>query len=400
MHAILPLLLNIACIRITWLSRTPFLAFHAALLVILSGPHLFHSLTSNASYTELETSIQTSLLFTSYLIVGAFLNKFKPKTPQTIPSPLHTEIAKNKSDLLIASSCTIGSILLILYSFDFKIMEAVLLNWAEIRTTESKSLLLATYLTLPGSALLILAVKTRSPTNAIISLIYIALTTTALKSRAYTVAILFPTALYFLLYETKSRKSIAISAALCVLLIVIYAFTRLIRLSGNITTLDSDQNRTYATGELELINNLYYLIENSVPTDLMANGIRLLLTPIPSQLHPFPKPSDPSMTLWDAKIGITGIGGSLHPTAVGDAILNLGTFGPVVYGSFYALTFFILEASLRTLKKGRTLLFCTYCTAALYWARGSFFNGAILLIFSIIIIYTLLLFAKVSPRLK
>jgi len=292
---------------------------------------------------------------------------------------------------------------LILAAVDFHLMELIYSSWNDFRSSESRLKLIGLFFSFPGAAFVLVAIKKRSTGLAqVVVILLLGFIILGLKIRSPVVILFVPVLIHTILFRSWNFRRIVLFVILLSLFFSAYSLTRSVR-HTNVTGFteaaeagDVELDR----GEFELIESFYYIVKkNGLSNDIeFPNFVRLLLLPIPSSIIPFNKPTETSLVLWNEKTGIINVFGSLHPTAVGDAVANSYYFGAFVYGLLYTLIFHLLDSVYVKLRASRIFIFSILTVVSFYWARGAFYNGVIYLISSVLIIWLSMIVLKITGK--
>jgi hypothetical protein len=278
------------------------------------------------------------------------------------------------------------SFLMFLALFDFDHNLMVSSGWADFRSNQSALKLFATYLLCPASGLLIASIVLRRKVGILVVLCYLIFSVVVLKTRGYIVLIVLPCFFYYLMFGRWTYKSIAGLIVVAFLFFSIYSISREIRHLGSIENL-SEITFKIDTQEFELVDNLYYIIyRRDKIYDSNFNDIkRLLLFPFPSDLLPFLKPKENAKVLWNDRTGLPDLEGSLHPNFFGNVAAESFFFGWFIYAFLFGVLFLFIHKFFYFLKASNLIIFSSVVAISFYIARGAFFNGMMLLVFSMAI---------------
>lgn len=388
MLALVPVLINIIIIIFDLKKKSPFVAFSGGTLLVFSLPHLYASivLTNYQDSTFFEVSVQATVFLCFYGALRFLLLSY------TIRGN-NDEIAINPE--IISSEVNFAKVMMLLFilgivaSFDFNIKQLFFSSWSDFRNESSIFKLIASFCFYAGSSLLLLAYLSQRWKTFFLGLFFILAVASILKTRSYLIALVCPLIIYYLLYGKWSvKKSIGLILLMSIFL-AIYSGARVLRHAGS---LDQVSASTFSEvgidkGEFELVETLYFFVEKG-GVDLQVSNptlIRVLLLPVPASL--IKKPTELSHLLWDQKIGVLGVSGSLHATVVGDSILAFKHFGAFLYALIYGFLFSVIELIYRKNKGSKTLYFGLICTVSFYISRGAVYNGLINLLIAGSIIY-------------
>ncbi|EGQ9096425.1 oligosaccharide repeat unit polymerase [Vibrio alginolyticus] len=400
MIALMPVILNLAIIYFDLKIKSVFVSFSIATFIVFSLPNFF-SVIFGGDYSEYTYQYVTAhgtvflavFLITRLVLFHAFGLGYRRGC-----------ISSSEENIRLQFFISFSFSLIFLFSslsvFDFSLNKLMSLSWSDYRDSGSFISLLGSFFLYAGSSFFLLSLKKKSTYGLVcvfILLIYIVL---VLKTRNYLIAIVSPFIIYFLLYTRWNFKKLISSFLIFFTFFSLYSGARNIRHLGSISEINSFEeiNISFDSGEFELINTLYYFVEKN-GVELEYNNvtlIRLLLLPFPSSILPFNKPKELSYILWDQKMGITGVSGSLHPTVVGDSILNSFYFGSLIYGVLYSILFFLLDKFVY-ISKYNFLWFGLFCTTSFYIARGAVYNGIVIIAVGSLLI---LIFGFLASRIK
>lgn len=383
MIAIMPLLINLALVYFDLKIKSVFSSFSLATLAVFSFPHFilscFDEKFSEATYQYV--TLHATIFFVTLVFIRLLLtNSLMVRGNSDI-----FDDDESKIEIQFRISFILLSLFLVLSfsTFDFSFSKAMSYSWNDFRESSSKLSLLGSFFLYAGSSVFLLSFKTKSKFGwlaIIVALIYIVI---ILKTRNFLVAIFIPMIIYFLMYTKWTVKKFVVGVLLSATFMTLYSGARNIRHLGSIDDIGSISEVEFKvdSGEFELIETLYYFVEKG-GVKLEYNNvtlIRLLTIPFPSSIIPLDKPKELSHILWDQKTKLTNVSGSLHPTVIGDSILNSFYIGSLLYGFLYGALFFVLDIVIKH-SNSRILLFGLVCTVSLYIARGAVYNGFIILI--------------------
>lgn len=399
MIAIMPLLINLALVYFDLKIKSVFSSFSLATLAVFSFPHFilscFDEKFSEATYQYV--TLHATLFFVALIFIRLLLtNSLMVRKNNDI-----FDDDANKIEIQFRISFILLCLFLVLSfsTFDFSLSKAMSYSWNDFRESSSNLSLLGSFLLYSGSSVFLLSFKTKSKFGwlaIIFALIYIVM---ILKTRNFLVAIFAPMIIYFLIYTRWTVKKFVVGVLLGATFMTLYSGARNIRHLGSIDDIGTISKIEFKvdSGEFELIETLYYFVEKGgVKLDYNnVTLIRLLTIPFPSSIIPLDKPKELSHILWDQKTGLTNVSGSLHPTVIGDSILNSFYIGSLLYGFLYGMLFLVLDRVI-TYSNSRILFFGLFCTVAFYIARGAVYNGVvILLVSSFFILFFGFLFSRV-----
>lgn len=144
-------------------------------------------------------------------------------------------------------------------------------------------------------------------------------------------------------------------------------------------------------GELGLKKYFYYFIYNDNNFDDFGKGNtykRILFVWLPTKWSFGIKPNDFALSMGHA-VDPTIKGYSVHPTLFGDCYANLGFWGSILLGMFWAIYVTVLD-KIVIKQKDLFLKLSMYSLSAIAYviiARGSVYNGFVWMFFGFIILY-------------
>lgn len=390
MHALIPLFLNLVLVNLFYKKKSPFLAFYLVLLFVFSFPHFYFSSFGKSGYSPGVVSMTTlhAIVFFLFSIVGVvFLDGRYFCRLHSLRNPLLASSSVLRANYKISFCFLVLAVLLIVAAFDFNLYAMFYSSWEDFRTEESPLKLIGSFFFYAGSAFLLLAFNRKSVFGVLVFAGLLVFVVFALKSRSYLIALIAPLVIHQIIFLRLSISRLISIFLVAALLVTAYSTARSTRHAGTIDDMGAADVQL-DVGEFELIDSLYFIVDKGGLKNTAEFGslFRLILLPLPSSILPFEKPRDMSMELWDAKTGNTGVSGSLHPTAIGDSIMNSYYFGAIFYGIFYPVLFFSLSRLLVRMQRFSPILFSVYCVVSFYWARGAFYNGFVVLIFCVAVL--------------
>lgn len=389
--------LALNCLLVIRLGRRRSLAFpfFVALLLVYSIPHFFAPfIFQYESHVYLTASLLSLLFFCFYIILNFVFLSFDSKAAPEVSSLKITPGVYYLSFLVFLCSLLM---MLALYEFNIDLMLSS--GWADFRNNQSVLKVLSLYLLCPASGLLIASIVLKKRLGIYLVVVFLLFSVFVLKTRGYVVIILLPIIFYFLLFKSWTlKKAVVLSVVFC-LFFLIYSVSRELRHLGS--ALDVSQVRfKIDTQEFELVDNLYYLIskEDNMLAVKFKDLSRVALLLIPSDILPFTKPRENAKELWDERTGVLGVEGSLHPNFFGNLIAESPAFGWFVYAFLSVISFYLLDKLLGRLKYSGLILFSAVVSTSFYIARGAFYNGVLLLLFSICFVLLSELFLQLYAR--
>lgn len=315
----------------------------------------------------------------------------------------------NRDDLVLYGKVSLMflmiSVFLSLYSYGFSLNSMLVSNWSDSRNEGGILLVFSFYLFMCGSSFLLISILLKNKVNIIISLILIVYYVVFIKTRGYLVAFIMPVIIYFLLTTKWSFRRVIMFFLSLVFFVFCYLITRVFRLAGSFQSVISDPSVFYDAlvpnpddfGEFSLLDSLFYILSNNVVSnhlDQNATLIRLLTFFIPDGF--IEKPQDVSSVVWDIYIGVAGVNGSYHPTAIGESYLNNSHYGYILYPLLLVLIFTIYERLL--LIKGG--LFSILTLGLVVFSMFAFTRGASYNAFSVLTVCTVLILFSISTLKK
>lgn len=404
MHALIPLFLNLVVVGFFYKKKSPFLAFYLVLLFVFSIPHFYFSNFGASGYlpgVESMATLHATAFFFSSIVVVVFLDARYFRGFHSLRSPLLVSSSVLRFNYKVSLFFLVLGVFLVVAAFDFNLYALFYSNWEDFRSEESPLKLAGSFFFYAGSAFLLLAFDRKSIFGFLIFAGLLVFVVFALKSRSYLIALIAPLIIHQIIFLRLSVLRIFGIFLIAASLMAAYSTARSTRHAGTIDDM-AVSDIQLDVGEFELIDSFYFIVDKGglKNTTEFGNFVRLVLLPVPSSILPFDKPRDMAMELWDAKTGSTGISGSLHPTAIGDGVMNSYYFGAIVYGVFYPVLFFILSRWLVRAQIFSPILFSVYCVVSFYWARGAFYNGFVILVFCIAALSLLGLISRAWPKGK
>nr|WP_286775631.1 O-antigen ligase family protein [[Pseudomonas] sp. BICA1-14] len=377
----LSLAMNAALVIYLGKYRALSLPFFVALLLVFSIPNtispIFFKLYDDEVY--LIASFISSLFFLFYFLLSVCFVE-NGVVSKISNGSLTVDVAIYYVSLFLFSSSFL--LFLALFKFDFSLMMSS--GWLDFRNNHSVLKLLATYLLCPASGLLIVSIVLRKKIGILLVLSYLFFSVVVLKTRGYIVLIVLPCLFYFIMFGRWNFRRLVVFVVVAFLFTSLYSLSREIRHLGSIENI-SDVTFKIDTQEFELVDNLYYLINrrDEIYTSSFNDIKRLLLLPFPSDVLPFSKPRENAKVLWDERTGITEVEGSLHPNFFGNVAAESILFGWFVYAFFLSVVFLVFHKAFFFLRSANLIVFSSIVAASFYIARGAFFNGVMLVVFSL-----------------
>lgn len=386
---------------------SPFIAFPLGLIFVFAIPYYIFIGESYSIHTGFVIGTWGVLFTFFYLTSRVFFSRLAMINWQPNLAALKSRSLTLPPRITIVTSILIAtSLLASFYNFNFSLREMASQDWGYMRMNKESSTagLLTQYLFCAASAALLIAWITRSKYLfflCTISLIYFIV---IIKTRSYVVSILGPILIAYILSSEIKLKNLTKAIAISSLLIFAYIITRAFRLSGNLSDVLADPSLIVATlsesdlGELALLKAFFHIVEFEITNENFNsnNGfIRLIMLFIPASMSGGMKPLDMGYAVWDSYIGILGLGGSFHATAIADSYFNDKNFGYITYPVFYAIAFTIYEKTFLSATKCWLPIFGVVVVSCLAIARGSIYNGFSLLLIGGGIIFIAI---KISDR--
>jgi len=224
----------------------------------------------------------------------------------------------------------------------------------------------------------------------IISLVYFSL---VIKTKAYLVYMIIPFLVYYYLNRDAGKRRYVILMTMVASFLFLYLLVRFARHIGDLHSLSLYGGSIVSTvmgtdtGEFSLISAFFSLVQsgnNNPSFDANHSLIRMLMVFVPSSLGGSIKPEGMAYTIWDAYIGVKGVGGSYPATIIGDSYFNDFSFGYIIYPFFYAFVFSAIEKFSLHRRYMRLPVFALFCPTVLTMVRGSVYNGFSVLMFCFI----------------
>lgn len=378
--ALASLAMNIFLIRYLRRYGALSLPFFVALLLVFSLPNLAAPLLFKG-YEEHIYLISSAISF-------SFLSFFFCLQACFFKLGVMSKVSNNNLtiDINIYYACLfmfVSSFVLFLALFEFDYGLMISSGWAEFRAEQSVLKLLATYLLCPSSGLLLASIVLRRKVGIFVVFCYLVFSVVVLKTRSYIALIVLPCLFYYVLFGRWGVKRTVGLLLIAVIFLFIYSVAREIRHLGGGESI-SELSFNIDTQEFELIDNLYYIIDNRAKIyDSDFNDIRrLLLFPFPAEVLNFSKPRENAKVLWDERTGRLGLEGSLHPNFFGNIAAESILWGWLVYAFLFAILFLFLHKFFFFLQSSNLIVFSAIVAVSFYIARGAFFNGVMLLVFS------------------
>lgn len=391
--SILPFILTL---YIEFKAKSPFLIFSISIgaLYFLSVPVV------SGNYPEwVDFQVQSIgfIFFLSYLFGRfTFFNIFKIKFNEKKLQISDIKLMKKISALLL-----LMSVILSMYTFSFDINKMLYSNWSEYRMDATGLEVVVTYLYISGASFLCFSILDKDKKGGVISLLCLSYFIFVLKSRGYIISMVVPILIYWVTFTKIDIRKIIIVISTISTIAFLYIFTRYIRWAGSLDNF-SLSDFTWSNlvgddlGELQLIEVLYKIILlndlESLKISPFSSIQRVLFFPIDQIVKISPR--DISNIVWDYYIGVYGVNGSYHTTVISESYLNSRYAGPIVFPIFISFIFSIFDKIFEN--KPTSIIFSSgiICYASMAIARGSSYNGFIVLFICtafIFIIYRLFL---------
>lgn len=399
----LPLLLvNFISIYIDYKIKSPFFSFSSATLLVFTLPNIGYSLLGKEYSTD--TILIVTLCGTLFLLSYSILRLgFTYLINKRI-----SQININNSDddisiqIKISAVCLVIFLLISMYGFNFSIKSMMISSWSEWREQASYIDLLGGFLFFIGSSLTLMIIKYDRKKYIPLILIITLYVVFVLKTRNYLVTLFGPAIIYYILHKKINCRFVLTGLLLIGVFFMLYSAARDIRHIGSIEKISHYNGEfEFDRGEFELVKTLYFFVEKGGVDDEtpFPTILRLSLLPIPSVILPFEKPKELSHILWNEKMGVMGVSGSLHVTAIGDSILNQKYVGWLFFSLLYAMLFTCLDLLLRKFRFG-FILFGVFSVVGFYMARGAVYNGFIILLITgfIFTLFSLIFRMKIIRR--
>lgn len=298
----------------------------------------------------------------------------------------------------------ITAIFFSLASFGFSYKAIINSNWTDYRDSAGIIGLVVQYSYLCGSSLLLIGLLQKDKKIITLSIVSGLFFLFVLKSRGYLISLVLPVVCYYFLNDKMNLKRILFMVGTILIVMVLYVFTRYIRIIGSLSDVDlsslsfSDVLGDDA-GELQLIDVLFQVVFRGdfhyLQLDNLVTIKNFLYFFIPDFI--VNKPKDLAYAVWDYYIGIRGVNGSFHPTVIGEAYFNNKNYGVIIYPVFLALLIGGYERILSRKPDFLVLVYGVIIFSATALARGSSHNAFVVMIVCVIILYIIY---KVSFRWK
>lgn len=261
-------------------------------------------------------------------------------------------------------------------------------SWSDTLLVRGKYSIAASYLFMSSGGLLILLfLKGKNKLSKVLCLILSLIIVFLTRARINLIPFIFPVMIYYVFYK-KNYKSLLKVALIGLIFIVMVAFLQEFRFLGSLSNAkQSDMKLVFERamksilsghGESALRNGMYKFIYYDNKFENFGKGItyiRLLLLPFPNSIIKI-KPRDFAYDMWDViNPNRTGIGGTYHPTFLGDLYGNFGEYG-FVFGVLWAIIFFLFDKITDKLpNEVKLALVAPFSTMYLLLARGSVYNA-------------------------
>lgn len=289
-------------------------------------------------------------------------------------------------------------------SFGFSYNAMINSNWTDYRDNAGITGLIVQYSYLCGSSLLLIGLLQKDKKIIIFSVFSGLFFLFVLKSRGYLISLVLPVVCYYFLNDKMSLKRISFILLTVIIVVVLYVFTRYIRIIGslsdvNFSNLNFSDILGEDAGELQLIDVLFQVIFRKDYHYLHVDNLVTIKNFIYFFIPDFvvDKPKDLAYAVWDYYIGIRGVNGSFHPTVIGEAYFNNKNYGVILYPIFLASLIGLYEKVLSRRPEFLILVYGVVVFSATALARGSSHNAFVVMIICIIVLYT---FYRVGFRWK
>jgi oligosaccharide repeat unit polymerase len=388
-------------------NKSPFLIFYIGLFVLVIYPSFINIFLFDEKLYQDNIYIEANLFSSLYLLVlflfrKIFIDVFRIKNIWL--DFVDDRKNKNYSDLniiyiILLILCFICFIVgLKLFSFS----ALMSLNWWDLVRSNSKLVILGTYLSYISCGILIASHFSNNKREKILSYFittaFLVFSVFVLKTRSYVLMFLVPMFLY-LIYSKKGIQLIK-PIIFSVIIAFLFVFSRAVRHSSDLNeflSADIGLSITDASqgAESTFIDAFYYFIyfNNNFP------GFEKNFTLIRILLFWFPdfKPVEFSYLMHSAYFGSSpGEGLSMHPTVFGDAYANAWWFGAFIYSIFLAFYISMLESLVRFFDSSRdyfkVIVFSIISIVSLIFARGAIYNAFMYSFLPIIFLFILIYF--------
>ncbi len=361
--------------------KSPFIIFTLS----IGGLYFISSLILGDKYPDwvrFEVDCLALIFFTSYFF-GRFISfrLFNVKVNNEIKLIELKEIKKVTGIILLLS------LIFSMSTFDFSLSKMLYSNWAEYRMESSKLELLVLYLYMCGSSYLCFSILDRDKKGIVFSLFVLLYFIIVLKSRGYIISMVVPLIIYWVNYTKISLTKFIYIFSSIFIISFLYVFTRYIRWAGSLDAVNLGDFRFSDLfgddlGEFQLLEVLYEIILlNNVDTlgiEFLSSVKRLIYFPINYFYNVSPK--DISYIIWDYHVGISGVNGSYHTTVISESYLNDKYIGIFVLPVFISVIFTFFDKVLCRNPNSVIMLSGVICYASMAIARGSSYNGFLVLI--------------------
>ncbi|ELB2267747.1 O-antigen polymerase [Vibrio parahaemolyticus] len=390
-YALIPIIVNIYILYDSRRRYSLSLAFFLAMLITYTIPNIIHpyyELYSEEVY--IYSSIISSLFLIGYVFFVGVLSK-------SVGDNFHRSYFDDdglvsrdffsNNAMILSVVFFVFSLFLLMSIYGFSFSKMIYSSWGDFRNNVSLNKMLAMYLLYPASGILLICIVKRNYKILSIVLLGCLFFVFVLKTRSFLIALLAPWLIYEIAFKKWGLKKIVTYALLLVTVLGAYSLSRNVRHLGTLENI-TDIEFKLDTQEFELIDNVYYLIDNQREfMDANFNDLtRFILLPIPTSLLDFDKPTEVAKLVWNSRVGVLGVNGSVHPTFIGNVVVESYYFGWLVYALFIALFFFFTDVLMSKITSARLILFSISCGVSFFLARGAFYNGMSLMIFGFVIV--------------
>lgn len=377
-------------IYIEYKKRTPFLAFYLGLFIVAIYPSIINSFSiyqnnyPDSIYIEanlFSALYLINLLFFRYLLTNLLktLNIWKKKAFNT---PYSDFTYLTIFFILSLSACFICFIFgLKLFSFS----KMLNLNWWDLVQSNSKLVIIATYLSYISCGILLSSIYSKNKSikrlGFVLTVIFLIFSTFVLKTRSYVLMFLMPVILDML----YTKKGVQLIKPVIFIFFVSFLFilARAVRHSYDLNSfldgnfIESMSSASEGT-ETTFIDAFYYFIAINNNFDGFEENITLRR--ILFFWLPYFKPNEFSYIMYAAYFhSYPNLNLSMHPTVFGDAYANAWWSGAFLYSLFLATYISSLEKILLLFGKSQQLakliIFSIISITSLIFARGAIYNA-------------------------
>ena len=361
--------------------KSPFIIFTIA----IGGLYFISSLIISEKYPDwvgFEVDCLAFIFFVSY-----FFGRFFSYRLLNVNANKKLDLIEFKRIKKITGIVLFLALIFSMSTFDFNFDKMLYSNWADYRMESSKLELLVLYLYMCGSSYLCFSILDKDKKGILFSIFVLLYFIIVLKSRGYIISMVVPLVIYWINYTKINLAKVFYIFFSVFLVSFLYVLTRYIRWAGSVDSVDlSNFNLSDLfgddLGEFQLLDVFYEIIFfNNIDTlgiDFLTSIKRIIFFPV-SQFYNI-SPKDISYIIWDYHVGISGVNGSYHTTVISESYLNDKYVGIFIFPIFIAVIFTIFDKILCRNPNSVLMLSGVICYASMAIARGSSYNGFLVLI--------------------